>query len=68
MISFESKKGRNPHAPKKNNQDIYIVENNFMGRENFHLFGVCDGHGVNGHLVSNFVKKQLPSNTIHSQN
>ncbi len=32
-----------------------------MGRENYHLFGVCDGHGVNGHLVSNFVKKQLPS-------
>jgi serine/threonine protein phosphatase PrpC len=24
------------------------------------MFGVCDGHGVNGHLVSDFVKKNLP--------
>lgn len=25
-----------------------------------YLFGVCDGHGVNGHLVSEFVKEILP--------
>ncbi len=24
------------------------------------MFGVCDGHGINGHLVSDFVKKNLP--------
>jgi serine/threonine protein phosphatase PrpC len=24
------------------------------------MFGVCDGHGINGHHVSNFVKKNLP--------
>lgn len=24
------------------------------------LFGVCDGHGVNGHFVSDFIKEILP--------
>jgi serine/threonine protein phosphatase PrpC len=24
------------------------------------MMGVCDGHGVHGHLVSNFVKMNLP--------
>jgi serine/threonine protein phosphatase PrpC len=24
------------------------------------MFGVCDGHGINGHMVSDFVKKNLP--------
>lgn len=26
------------------------------------LFGVCDGHGVNGHFVSDFIKEILPEN------
>ena len=25
-----------------------------------HLFSVCDGHGLNGHIVSQFIKDQLP--------
>lgn len=32
------------------------------------MMGVCDGHGIQGHLVSNFVKINLPkilSNMIH---
>lgn len=27
-----------------------------------YLFGVCDGHGANGHFVSEFVKEILPEN------
>jgi serine/threonine protein phosphatase PrpC len=30
-----------------------------------HYFGVCDGHGVNGHLVSGFLRKNLP-NTLNN--
>jgi serine/threonine protein phosphatase PrpC len=33
------------------------------------MMGVCDGHGVHGHLVSNFVKNNLPKilkDLIHS--
>jgi len=26
------------------------------------FFGVCDGHGLNGHFASDHVKKNLPSN------
>ena len=26
------------------------------------LFGVCDGHGINGHYVSEFIKEILPEN------
>lgn len=27
-----------------------------------HIYGVCDGHGVNGHFVSDFIKQILPEN------
>ena len=30
-----------------------------MGKGKY-LFGVCDGHGVNGHYVSEFIKEILP--------
>lgn len=26
------------------------------------LYGVCDGHGINGHFVSDFIKEILPEN------
>ena len=30
------------------------------GQQGFHLFVVCDGHGVNGHKVSGDIKIELP--------
>jgi len=45
----------------KINQDAFIIIENFM-MKNRYLFGVCDGHGVNGHFVSEFVKEILPEN------
>lgn len=30
------------------------------GRSERHFFGVCDGHGENGHFVSGFLKINLP--------
>ena len=30
------------------------------GQQGFHLFSVCDGHGVNGHKVSADIKAELP--------
>lgn len=38
------------------NQDQYIIQPVFNGMRDVHLFGVCDGHGVNGKLVSGFIK------------
>lgn len=33
---------------------------NFMDTKCVHLFVALDGHGLYGHLVSNFVKRILP--------
>lgn len=44
---------------KKVNQDSYISEVNVNGILNFNVFGVLDGHGVNGHLASQFAKKYI---------
>ena len=30
------------------------------GQQGFHLFVVCDGHGINGHKVSADIKAELP--------
>ena len=44
---------------KKVNQDSYISEVNINGISDFNVFGVLDGHGVNGHLASQFAKKYI---------
>jgi len=44
----------------KPNQDSFISVKSLAGIDGLWMFGVCDGHGVNGHLVSDFVKKNLP--------
>ena len=44
---------------KKVNQDSYISELNINRIVNFNVFGVLDGHGVNGHLASQFAKRYI---------
>ena len=51
--------GYQPHNPGKTNQDSFILAPNLMQLSSLHLFGVCDGHGTNGHFVSAFIKKIL---------
>ncbi|OMJ95521.1 hypothetical protein SteCoe_1121 [Stentor coeruleus] len=46
--------------PKKNNQDNYFGIKNGFGYNNLHIFGVFDGHGPNGHMVSKFLETQYP--------
>lgn len=45
---------------KKTNQDSFVIHNDFAGIKNLWMMGVCDGHGAHGHLVSNFVKQNMP--------
>lgn len=59
VFSCRTRKGFCPSALDKPNQDAYFAKVNFMSRSNYHVFCVCDGHGVNGHLVSQFVVKSL---------
>ena len=51
--------GRDDDGKKKTNQDTYVLEKNINGVINFNIFGVLDGHGVNGHYASNFTKKYI---------
>jgi len=43
------------------NQDVVFLNPNFLLVKNLYLFGICDGHGIQGHYVSNFIKNILPS-------
>lgn len=45
----------------KTNQDSFICMQRFV-MNNVSLLGVCDGHGVNGHFVSEFIREILPQN------
>ena len=45
---------------KKKNQDSFFIEKDFLdSREHFFL-GVCDGHGIHGDLISEYISSTLP--------
>ena len=52
--------GFDGEEPKEKNQDNYFVYKNFMNKKNYIYMSVCDGHGVEGHFVSDFIKEILP--------
>ena len=56
-IEIISKPGETIFGKVKINQDNYF---NYDLINNYKLIGVCDGHGENGHHVSEFIKKNLP--------
>ena len=75
-FAFATSVGHQPNNPYKQNQDAYIIQPNLLGHLGLHLFGICDGHGLHGHSVSNFIKdnlsskimQQTPINLIQSKN
>ena len=60
--------GFNGESDKDFNQDIAFVERKFAGDNIFIFFGVCDGHGVHGHEVSDFLRNNLPKELSKSLN
>ena len=56
-----------PGKLDKKNQDQCFVNHNLCGIKNFNLYSVCDGHGLNGHHVSEYVRENLQKQ-IASQN
>ena len=46
------------HVPKQN-QDSFLEMKNINKNPNFHIFAVCDGHGLQGHLISQFIVKDM---------
>lgn len=54
--SCQTKPGTHANGYIKTNQDSYLAKHNVFGLNNYSLFGVFDGHGSNGHLVSRFIR------------
>ena len=50
---------------RKTNQDSYCIQRDLAGVPGLWMFGVMDGHGVNGHQVSNFCKIVIPTILSH---
>jgi serine/threonine protein phosphatase PrpC len=59
-FAFATSIGHQPGNPYKPNQDSYVLVPNMMNSLGLHLFGVCDGHGQNGHFTSQFCKEFMP--------
>ena len=59
-IASRSKKGHNMKRLEKPNQDAVLVYPNFQGLPSQSMFGVFDGHGIEGEKVSAQLKKDLP--------
>ena len=51
--------GKERIGRRKKNQDFYIIEKNLNNINGFNLFAILDGHGVNGHMASQFASKLL---------
>jgi serine/threonine protein phosphatase PrpC len=59
LSAGQSQAGKNHNGQLKVNQDCFIHLQNTVGLEDYHFYGVLDGHGVSGHHVSNFIKNYL---------
>jgi len=59
-FAIRTRAGVAPNGTRKINQDSFIFHTNYGKKSDRYLLGVCDGHGMNGHFVSGFVKETLP--------
>ena len=60
-----SRPGRDSLGFTKTNQDAYICKSNINNINDFNIFGVLDGHGPDGHFVSEFISEFIPSQIIN---
>ena len=54
-----SRAGKDEAGNIKTNQDSYIVLTRVNNLKEYNIFGVLDGHGTEGHLVSQFVSQYM---------
>ncbi|KAL4439608.1 hypothetical protein ABPG74_004010 [Tetrahymena malaccensis] len=59
--SFRTKKGVMSSNPKKQNQDSFFMSEKMSNKDydQIYFLGVMDGHGTNGHFVSQFIKNNI---------
>ena len=61
-----TKKGFSGQGIKKVNQDNLFIYPNLNNEPTTIYIGVCDGHGINGHEVSQYISLSLPKQ-MHNQ-
>ena len=47
---------------KQKNQDSFFLKKNFLSKDEQFFIGICDGHGLFGDLVSQYISETLPLN------
>ena len=57
--------GKDVSGKTKTNQDSFVCKTNINNIKDFNIFGVLDGHGVDGHFVSEFASEFIPSQIIN---
>ena len=67
-FGFSTRPGNKKSGASKINQDSYISKTYIKGMNNFNIFGVLDGHGPEGHLVSQFASEFIPNYIINNKN
>ena len=45
---------------KQKNQDSFFLKKNFLSKDEHFFIGICDGHGLFGDLVSQYISETLP--------
>ena len=60
-IASYTQAGKDENGKSKVNQDSFLVLQNLYNIKDFNIFTVFDGHGVNGHLISQYVTKYFES-------
>ena len=60
-----SKPGKDSFGHQKTNQDALVCKTNINNIKDFNMFGVLDGHGPEGHFVSEFAAEFIPSQIIN---
>ncbi|EAR86481.2 protein phosphatase 2C containing protein (macronuclear) [Tetrahymena thermophila SB210] len=63
-FSCKTKAGCTFDKNPKTNQDSPIIYPKQLGEQGISLFAVCDGHGVNGHLISGMIRKNLHKHVL----
>ena len=59
--------GRDKNYRKKINQDYYIISLNINKIKNYNIFGILDGHGLYGDLISIFIGKYILNSFTHNK-
>ena len=58
--------GKDESGNKKTNQDSFVFKTNINNIRDFNIFGVLDGHGPDGHYISQFASEFIPSHIINN--